>query len=68
MWLLFGIKMQESNLFSSFSTFKLYFFINLWFSLSTTEKLCTRLVLIEIALFKPMFTMDTYMIGSLSCN
>lgn len=40
--------------------------MNLWLSLSTVEKSCARLVLIEIALFKPMFTMDTYMIGSLS--
>ena len=40
--------------------------MNLWLSLSTVEKSCARLVLIEIALFKPMFTMDTYIIGSLS--
>ena len=40
--------------------------MNLWFSLSTVEKSCTRFVLIEITLFKPMSTMDIYIIGSLS--
>lgn len=40
--------------------------MNLWLSLSTVEKSCARFVLIEIALFKPMSTMDTYIIGSLS--
>ena len=36
--------------------------MNLWLSLSTVEKSCARFVLIEIALFKPMSTMDTYIL------